>query len=158
MTHATARRPRALAVLGWLLIAQGLLALAVFGLLLAVLLAALTIDPAVLPGLPRGAPVLLSAGAGLTSVFSLVSGVGLLRRQAWAWLLALIVQGVVLLVALADYWLGNPDYLSLGLGVVQVYLLNRSDVQQAVRPAGPHTAEPAPLTLPGVALEGEEAA
>lgn len=157
MTHPTARRPRALIALGWLLIAQGVLALTVFGLLIATLLATLTIDPSVLPGLPRGGPVLLSTGAGLTAVFSLVSGVGLLRRHAWAWLLALIVQGVVLLVALADYWLASPDYISLALGVVQVYLLNRSDVQQAVRPAGPHAAEPLPAPAPPALEPGDTA-
>ncbi|NTU78219.1 MAG: hypothetical protein HGA45_02250 [Chloroflexales bacterium] len=142
------RRPRAATALGWLLIVQGLLALAIFGALLAVLLAvqtgALVVDLAKLSDPADRGPVLLSAGAGLAGVFSLVSGVGLLRLQAWAWLLALITQGVLLLVALIDYWLGSPDYLTLALGVVQVYLLNRSDVQQAIRAAGPHTAEALP--------------
>jgi hypothetical protein len=150
MTHQNTRwrRPRALSILGWLLVLQGLLALAIFGALLAVLLAVqagdLVIELAELSDPVGRGPVLLSAGAGLTAIFSLVSGLGLLRLQAWAWLLALITQGVVLLVALVDYWLGSPDFLTLALGVMHVYLLNRADVQQAIRPAGPHTAEALP--------------
>jgi hypothetical protein len=142
------RRPRAVIALGWLLIVQGMLALTIFGALLAVLLAlqtgALLINLAALSDPVNRGPVLLSAGAGLAGVFSLVSGVGLLRLHAWAWLLALITQGVLLLVALIDYWLGSPDYLTLAFGVLQVYLLNRADVQQAIRPAGPHAAEALP--------------
>lgn len=145
---ALRRRPLALTTLGWLLIAEGLAALAIFGALLAVLLAvqagALVLDLAALSDPADRSPLLLSAGAGLASVFSLVSGVGLLRLHGWAWLLALITQGMLLLVALIDYWQGSPDFLTLALGVVQVYLLNRADVQQALRPAGPHSAEALP--------------
>jgi hypothetical protein len=139
------RRPAALTALGWLLVIEGLLALAIFGALLTVMLAAqagaLIVDLAALSDPADRSPILLSAGAGLAAVFSLVSGVGLLRLHGWAWLLALITQGVVLLVALADYFLGSPDYLSLALSIVLVYLLNRSDVQQAVRAPGPHAAQ-----------------
>jgi hypothetical protein len=142
------RRPPAAVALAWLLIFQGLFALLIFGALLATLLA---VQPGDLIGGLAGMsdpadrdPVLLSAGAGLAGIFSLVSGAGLLRLQAWAWLLALITQGLLLLVALIDYWLGSPDYLTLALGVAVVALLNRSDVQQAVRPAGPHAADALP--------------
>lgn len=155
------RRPRAVTALGWLLIVQGVLAFAIFGALLAVLLAvqagALVLNLAELSDPAERGPILLSAGAGLAGTFSLVSGVGLLRLHAWAWLLALITQGVVLLVALIDYWMGHPDYLTLALSVVQVYLLNRSDVQQAIRPAGPHTAEALPAPA-AAALEPTDAA
>jgi uncharacterized membrane protein (DUF2068 family) len=163
MTHPTSprRRPRAATALGWLLIIEGLAALAIFGALLAVLLAvqagALVLDLAALSDPDDRSPILLSAGAGLASVFSLVSGVGLLRLQAWAWLLALITQGMLLLVGLIDYWLGSPDYVTLALGVVQVYLLNRADVQQAIRPAGPHAAKALPAA-PAAAREPADSA
>lgn len=141
-------RPRAVSILGWLLIIQGLLALAIFGALLAVLLAvqagALVVDLAALSDPADRSPILLSAGAGLAAIFSLVSGVGLLRLQAWAWLLALITQGMLLLVALIDYWLGSPDFITMALGIAQVYLLNRADVQQAIRPTGPHSVQAMP--------------
>jgi hypothetical protein len=154
------RRPRAVIVLGWLLILQGVLALIIFGALLAVVLAvqtgALVVDLAQLSDPADRGPVLLSAGAGLAGIFSLVSGVGLLRLHAWAWLLALITQGVLLLVALIDYWLGSPDFATLALGVVQVYLLNRSDVQQAIKPTGPHSIE-APPALLAAAREPKDA-
>lgn len=145
---ARQRRPRAATVLGWLLIIQGVLALILFGGLLAVLFAvqtgSLVVEPAELANPVGRGPVLLSVGASLAGAFSLVSGVGLLRLQTWAWLLALITQGVVLSVALIEYWSGNRDYLTLTLSIAQVYLLNRSDVQQAIRPVGPHTAETLP--------------
>ncbi len=161
MTHQNTRRrrPRALTILGWLLVLQGLLALMIFSALLAVLFALqageLVIDLAELSDPAGRGPVLLSAGAGLAGVFSLVSGLGLLRRQAWAWLLALITQGLLLLVALVDYWMGSPDFLTLALGLVHVYLLNRADVQQAIRPAGPHTVDASPKgpVAPGALLD-----
>lgn len=147
---APRRLPRTASVLGWLLIVQGLLALAIFGVLLAVLLApqagTLIAELAALSDPADRGPILLSTGAGLAGAFSLISGVGLLRLHSWAWLLALITQGVLLLVALIDYWLGSPDYLTLASGAALVYLLNRSEVQQAIRPLGPHTADPLPAT------------
>lgn len=63
-------------------------------------------------------------------IFGLVSSVGLLRLRPWGWLMAMIVQGVSLVVNLLDYVRGDPNYFYLLFSVVVVLYLNQRGIQQ----------------------------
>ncbi len=55
----------------------------------------------------------------------------LVRR--WAWLAAMTLQGLSLLAALFGYLQGQPNYISMALGIVLVLYLNQAEVQAVFR-------------------------
>jgi len=55
----------------------------------------------------------------------------LVRR--WAWLAAMTLQGFSLLAALFGYLRGQPNYISMVLGIVLVLHLNQAEVQAVFR-------------------------
>jgi hypothetical protein len=91
--------------------------------------------------LPEGASRLLSIYYELASGFGLLLfslpiflvAMALMRMKSWAWLAAMALQGLGLMVALLAYALGRPNYLAMLLGVLLVFYLNQQEVQAAFR-------------------------
>lgn len=52
-----------------------------------------------------------------------------LRQKSWAWLAAVTIQGLSLLVGLVEYLIDNPNYVALAFGVVMVFYLNQQEVR-----------------------------
>lgn len=126
-------RPRSLVILAWLQILQSL---GLFGY-----------------GLYRlvyfGIPEIQLEQSSTSLVFALIevstSGIGfillslptfliaiaLLRFKSWAWLLAMSIQCLGLLVTLVGYVTHKPNYPSMILGVLLVFYLNQQDVRDA---------------------------
>jgi hypothetical protein len=77
----------------------------------------------------------ITSGIGLILLAFLmfVVSLELLRLRSWAWLASMWVQGVGLAAALLAYSRGEPNFLSMFLGVLLVFYLNQQDVQDAFR-------------------------
>lgn len=75
----------------------------------------------------------------LVAALALAAAVGFLRLARGAWLLAVLVQGIQLLVALILYFEHRPSYVYLMMiyGLVMVLYLHQDDVQAAFRPHAP---------------------
>lgn len=131
-------RPRAVTLVAWLHIVQGVV-LVITGLVAFVLSGRL-------PG-PDGTTIsvtesemveltilaILATGLG---IFGLVIAVGLLRLSPWAWLVAMTLQGVSLAIGLIARSVGNPDELTLLIGVIVVMVLNQQEVRGAFERSG----------------------
>jgi uncharacterized membrane protein (UPF0136 family) len=137
LKQPTLRRPRPIGIVGWLLLLYGLLNAALFGAALARLL-----DTNLAPHLawlpvvfPSAARFGLYGGAGLLtlSLAMVISGIGVLRLQSWAGLLAMITQGINLATLLVEYLRGRPWYLEMAASVAIVFLLNQRAVRQSFR-------------------------
>jgi hypothetical protein len=81
----------------------------------------------------------------LLAMLALAAAVGFLRVARGAWLLAVLVQGITLALALVLYFEGRPAYVYLIMlvPVVMVLYLHQDDVQAAFHPLAPTEAEPA---------------
>ncbi len=128
------KRPFAITLIGWLLLLEGLLTTIVSGLGLTMLAAVLfEVLPAhisedfVMPRLPELGFV---PSAFVLGIFSLVSSIGLLRLRAWGWLMTMIVQGISLIIGLAEYVQGEANYLRMLFSVVIVFFLNQRTIKQ----------------------------
>jgi hypothetical protein len=80
--------------------------------------------------------VLLGFGCGLLGVLALASAIGFLRVARGAWLLAVLVQGLNLALALVLYFESRPAFVygMMVYGIVMVLYLHQVDVQAAFRP------------------------
>jgi hypothetical protein len=78
-----------------------------------------------LPGIGLAALIVI-AGGGLA-----LASVGLLRLREWAWVLAMVLQGVGLADALYETYLGQSQYVTLAAGSFVVLVLNQREVRQA---------------------------
>jgi hypothetical protein len=78
---------------------------------------------------------LMISGIGLifVGVLMLIVTIELLRLRSWAWILSMSVQGMGLFAALLGYMRGDPNYLTMFLGVLLVFYLNQQEVQDAFR-------------------------
>jgi hypothetical protein len=83
----------------------------------------------------RGSPVVEAEGtfASAVCLFGLITAVGLIRLDRWAWVATMLWVGFVLAVALVAYVQDQPSYPVMVLSVLQVLYLNQSDVQRAFR-------------------------
>jgi uncharacterized membrane protein (DUF2068 family) len=77
-------------------------------------------------------------------IFGIVSSIGLLRMRPWAWLMAMIVQGISMILYLADYIRGVPNYVGMIFAVFVVFYLNQRDIQLIFDVARRHSAEAPP--------------
>jgi hypothetical protein len=79
----------------------------------------------------------------LLAVLALAAAIGFGRVAPGAWLLAVLVQGLNLALALVLYFKGRPDYvyLMMLIGVLMVLYLHQSDVQAAFRPPAANPEE-----------------
>jgi hypothetical protein len=130
------RRPRAVSFVATLLLVEALVVVLVGAALASTELASMPIPPeapesafgpyiGILPGLGL-ATVIVVAGGGLA-----LASVGLLRLREWAWTLAMALQGLGLANALYDAYLGQPSFVTLGVGSFVVLVLNQREVRQA---------------------------
>jgi uncharacterized membrane protein YphA (DoxX/SURF4 family) len=65
-------------------------------------------------------------------VASLATIIGLVTWRQWAWVLAIILSGIILAIDLGWWWSGEARYLSMALNVVAVFYLNQRDVRLAL--------------------------
>ena len=56
---------------------------------------------------------------------------GLVRLRRWAWMLVMIITGLILVYDLWLYYSGQPEYFDMLLNVITVFYLNFGEVQQA---------------------------
>ena len=68
------------------------------------------------------------------ALLALIVSMGLFRLKHWAWLLAMAMEGLNLTSALIAYRVGNPEYLTMVVGIVAVLALNGREVRQAFLP------------------------
>jgi predicted membrane channel-forming protein YqfA (hemolysin III family) len=126
------KRTRAILLLGLLLMAKGLVLLVAFGTLLAGALnraqdVLTTTPPSALPQ-PTRADLVEATAYLVVGVFVLIGSFGLLRLRGWGWLLAMIGQGIALVLGLVAYVSSQPNYLLLLIDVLLVFYLNHYDV------------------------------
>ena len=74
------------------------------------------------------------------ALLALVVSFGLFRLKRWAWLLAMTMEGLNLASALVAYRVGNPEYLTMVVGIVIVLALNGREVRETFLPAEPPRA------------------
>lgn len=91
----------------------------------------------VLLSVPQGGLTSLSLLFIALSALAVLGVIGFLRMWRNAWMNAMLVQGLGLLIALTLYFNGRPGYVYLLMlfSVFLVFYLNRQDVQIALRPA-----------------------
>ncbi len=140
LNNTTMQRPRSATILGILVLGQGLIFIVVASLTLALLSPAVreTLAPLVGFALPtiRLSRILLAVAHLFLGIIGLVSGVSILQLRSWAWLMAMIAQGINLAAELYNYNQGQAQYVSMIFSVFIVFYLNQRDVQavfQAVR-------------------------
>jgi uncharacterized membrane protein YvlD (DUF360 family) len=73
----------------------------------------------------------ITSGAGLLilGLFTLIISGQLFRMKAYAWLMAMSLQGIILLTSLIAYLRHEPNYLLMTFGVVLVFYLNLNDIR-----------------------------
>jgi len=137
-SHAPARRPWPVTALGLLLLFQAvaLLGIGTLQLLNASLKLGITLET-VVEGLPHALRGIFFVALGL---LALLVAVNFFQLRRAAWLSALLVQGLNLLLALSVYLRDHPGgrlhyiYLMMLYGLFMVIYLNYGDVPAAFRP------------------------
>ncbi len=133
------KRPLSITIIGVLILCQGLVFTAVAGVTLPLISAIMFrwLPPGYVAELPNYTQrELLFVGAALViGVCCLVSGVGVLRLRSWAWLMAMIVQGINLSSELVNYLRGHPVYFNMLVSVIIVLYLNQRDIQASMNAA-----------------------
>lgn len=130
-------RPRSVTILAWLALLDGLVRLG-FGLFF-VLSSGAVLGGANSPlaGLDLGDPFadfLLGLVQLILAVPLVWTAIGLFRLRPWAWMWAMALQGLYLLLGLIDYLRGQPDYVSMVVSIAIVLYLNTEEVRDAFRP------------------------
>ena len=69
------------------------------------------------------------AGIVVLAVLRLVAAVGLWRGSRGAWVLAMLMVGIGLLISLALYWRGDPSYPRMVIDIVIAFYLNQGLVR-----------------------------
>ena len=146
------KRPTSVTLLGILIFIQGLMFTVLSS--LALLLFSTTLSESLPPDIASELPavrlqdLLLAASALVMGGVGLVSSIGILRLRSWAWLMAMIAQGINLFAEMVNYTRGQANYISLVVSTIIVFYLNQRDVQIAFRvahrredPASVRTAE-----------------
>lgn len=147
------KRPLGVVVIGVLMLLEGLplgfLAVAAIAMRFNALPAAIP------PDVARQFEVVVPAGLltmvlwGGLGLLLLLGGIGILLLRPWAWLLAMVLQGVTLANLLYGYSVGRQDYAGMALGALVVFYLNSRSVRLAFNLARQRTtsgASPAPTT------------
>jgi hypothetical protein len=67
------------------------------------------------------------------AIFTLALAAALWSLSSWAWLAAMSLQGFSLFAALVGYLRGEPNYISMVLGILLVFYLNQQEVVAAFR-------------------------
>ncbi len=142
------KRPRSVTLIGTALLLHGL-GLTLFGGTLIGLILAwesgwLAPDNAAQVAALSLPSLLVLASVAVQGIFGIVSSIGLLRMRPWAWLMAMIVQGISLIVYLVDYIRGAPNYVGMIFAVFVVFYLNQRDIQLVFDVARRRSSTPPP--------------
>ncbi|MFL5716748.1 MAG: hypothetical protein ACJ77V_04110 [Chloroflexota bacterium] len=88
-----------------------------------------------LPDVPAGTDVEIVVKAALVGLLiaSVLTIIGLLLRQRWAWVLAIVSAGAILAIDLGWWFAGEGRYTSMLLNAIAVFYLNQRDVRLALR-------------------------
>jgi hypothetical protein len=70
-------------------------------------------------------------------IAGLASALALLRMYSWAWMVAMLLQGLGLAAALWGYLNHSPNYIGMFLGVMIVFYLNQNEIQTVFRERRP---------------------
>lgn len=63
----------------------------------------------------------------------LVIAVALFQVRRWAWMAAILLQGLGLVAGLFDYLRGQPNYVGMVFGVILVFYLNQREIKMSYR-------------------------
>jgi hypothetical protein len=77
--------------------------------------------------------ILVSAFLAGLLIASVVTLVGLVLHQRWAWVLAIISAGAILAIDIGWWFAGEPRPISMLLNCIAVFYLNQRDVRVALR-------------------------
>ena len=110
-------------------IAAGLLAVGESGIL------AWLSDNGPLPAVPAGTDVEIVVKGALVGLLiaSVLTIIGLILRQRWAWVLAIVSAGAILAIDLGWWFAGEGRYTSMLLNVIAIFYLNQREVRLALR-------------------------
>lgn len=140
------KRPFSITIIGVVILLQGVFFTAVAGFVLGNVSAVLFhwLPPDTINTLPTYSQreLLFVVVALVMGICCLVSSVGVLRLRSWAWLMAMIVQGINLAAELVSYLQGTVGYFNMLVSVIIVLYLNQRDVQRAFSVAQ-HRSDPA---------------
>ena len=84
----------------------------------------------------RWIDAVLFGGLFLLAVTSVFVTIGLARVRPWAWLWAMTIQGLRLLIGLVAYFRGDPYTFSMLIPLIAVLLLDQVPVRRAFRQEG----------------------
>jgi hypothetical protein len=77
----------------------------------------------------------VTSGVGLLVLGLLTAAIAfqLLRMTRYAWLMAMSLQGLILLTTLVAYLRQQPNHILMATGVILVFYLNQQEVQAVMR-------------------------
>lgn len=77
----------------------------------------------------------ITSGLGLLvlGLLALLIALQLLQMKNYAWLMAMSLQGVILLTSLIAYLRQEPNFIQMAFGIVLVFYLNQSEIQSVMR-------------------------
>jgi hypothetical protein len=77
----------------------------------------------------------INSGAGMLvlGVLTLVIALQLYGMKSYAWLMAMSLQGIILLTSLIAYLRQEPNFILMLLGVVLIFYLNQYEIQTVMR-------------------------
>lgn len=133
------KRPPSVTLIGALLLLQGALYTVFAGSIVALELSRSLemLPPELAAEVPwQEMPSLLVVSTTLMiGMFGVVSSIGVLRLRLWGWLMAMIVQGVSMILSLVDYAREDANYVSMFLSAVIVFYLNQRHIRQVFETA-----------------------
>ena len=71
----------------------------------------------------------------ILAAITLFLAIALWMLRPWAWLASMTLQGFSLFASLYGYLRHHPNYISMALGILLVFYLNRRDIQAVLRRA-----------------------
>jgi|GEM_PF-857004 hypothetical protein len=129
------KRPTSVTLLGLMVLVQGLSFALFAGLSFSLVIPALyeLYPPEIASEIPIHSSRywLFTSTALVMGICCLVSSVGIFRLRPWAWIMALIVQGINLAAELLNYVNGHAFYFNMFASVIIVLYLNQRDIQRS---------------------------
>lgn len=77
----------------------------------------------------------ITSGAGLLvlGMLTFIFALQLFWMRRYAWLMAMSLQGIILLTSLIAYLQREPKYILMASGVILVFYLNQNEIQSVLR-------------------------
>jgi hypothetical protein len=85
--------------------------------------------------LARALGQVITSGVGLLVLgfLAILIAMQLFMMKNYAWLMAMSLQGIILLTSLIAYLRHEPNFIPMAFGVVLVFYLNQSEIQSVMR-------------------------